>query len=284
LVARITLLNDVAGIIVLGIVCVLFRTTDAISNWKLPAPAWAFFTLGLGGVLGGFTHILIRGARSATEGMAMLLGSIALASGMAGYLGISPLVSCATAGAVFANLPYERMQELRETMRDLERPLYFIFLLIAGAEWAPWAWQGWALTLVFVIARVGGKLIGAHVSKRVGPAALPDAGTLGLALCPHSPISMATMLSFYVLYRPEASTAGALPWLFTTCIGAAIATEFVVQIEARRRGGLAFDVNSTSIRPGARGVLDSMSGDSMAPPPLVPQRPPDGGGGHGGAT
>ena len=106
LIARITTLNDVAGVVVIGLICAFFRPTDAMSAWKLPHIAWMFVTLGMGGVLGILTYILVRSAKSQAEEMALLLGAIALSAGMAGYLAISPLVTCAIAGALLTNLPH----------------------------------------------------------------------------------------------------------------------------------------------------------------------------------
>ena len=42
-------LDDVAGVILLGLICAFFRPTDAYSTWKLPHIAWLFVTLGMGG-------------------------------------------------------------------------------------------------------------------------------------------------------------------------------------------------------------------------------------------
>lgn len=273
LLARITALNDVAGVFVMGIICAFFRPTDDLATWRLPEIAWLLVTLGLGGVLGILTYILVRGASSRAEEMALLLGSVALSAGMAGYLGISPLVACAIAGALLTNLPNKRMAELREIIVEVERPLYLIFLLVAGALWDPSAWQGWALVPVFVLARVGGKLIGAHLSKRTGPADLPDAGTLGLALAPQSPISIATIVGYFLLYKGGAQTTS-LFWLMTTCIGGALLTELTVQAIARIRGGLTFDlkhaaqpslVSISPLAPDAHYEVPSI--------PLPPQRP-----------
>src|SRR5579859_2817251 len=48
LIAKITTLNDVAGVIVIGLICAFFRPTDALAAWKLPHIAWLFVTLGMG--------------------------------------------------------------------------------------------------------------------------------------------------------------------------------------------------------------------------------------------
>jgi Kef-type K+ transport system membrane component KefB len=275
IVARVTALNDIAGVVVLALICAFFRPTDAYASWKLPHIAWLFVTLGMGGVLGILAYVLVRSAKNHAEEMAYLLGAIGLSAGMSGYLGISPLVTCAIAGALLANLPHKDFTELKSTIVQVERPLYLIFLLIAGALWDPTQWEGWLLVPVFVFARVGGKVIGAHVSKHAGPKELPDAGTLGLALAPQSPIAIATIVSYLALYKPASESAGEgsarnLPWLMTACIGGAVLTELTVQLIARARGGLRFE---TDIRQ------PSMS--SIRPPPVIalPEPPSDHGGG-----
>lgn len=277
----VTRIDDVTGVVVLGLICAFFRPTDAVSAWHLPHIAWLFVILGMGGTLGILTYILVRGAQSGAEEIALLLGAIALSAGMSGYLGISPLVTCAIAGALLTNLPNKNFARLRATMMQVERPLYLIFLLVAGALWDPTAWQGWVLMPIFVFARVSGKLLGAHVAKRVGPAELPDATTLGLALSPQSPIAIATIVSYVTLYKHQAADSAAdstnLPWLMTACIGGAVMTELVVQLIARLRGGLKFEMGDlrssiVSVAPGP----DSFGPDSfgLAPAVAIPSATP----------
>lgn len=260
-VGRVTALNDVAGVIVIGLICAYFRPGDAVSTWHLPHIAWLFVTFGMGGTLGILTYVLIRSARSAAEEIALLLGAIGISAGMSGFLSISPLVTCAIAGALLTNLPHKQSRRLRETIVQVERPLYLIFLLVAGALWDPRDWQGWALVPIFVFARVMGKILGAVVAKRTGPEGLPDAVTLGLALSPQSPIAIATIVSYVTLYRSLTTHAPIMSWLMTACIGGAVLTELVVQAVVRARGGLAFvDLRHPSMvmAPG-QGSQDSLS-------------------------
>jgi Kef-type K+ transport system membrane component KefB len=258
LVQRITSMNDVAGVFVMALICAFYRPSDDYSTWHLPHVAWLFLTLGFGGLFGILTYLLVRGAQTEAQEMALLLGSTAISAGMSGYLGISPLVTCAIAGALLTNLPYRGMERLRKTMLDVERPLYLIFLLVAGALWDPSAWQGWLLVPFFVLARVSGKVLGAYVGKRLGPEGLPDAATLGLALAPQSPISIATCVAYLTLYNPL-NAAGTLSWLMTACVGGAVLTELVVQVVVRIRGGLVLDPKD--------GPQNSMP--SAIPPPLA---------------
>jgi hypothetical protein len=235
-----------------------WRPTDAIAAWKLPHIAWLFVQLGMGGVLGILTYLLVRAAKSAAEESAYLLGAIAISAGMSGYLALSPITTCAIAGALLINLPLEHVARLRTAIVTVERPLDLIFLLIAGAIWDPTAWQGWVLAPIFVFARVGGKLIGGYVAKRAGPEELPDPVTLGLALAPQSPIAIATIVSYVTLYKPDARGASNLPWMMTAVIVGGVLTELTVQAIVRFRGGLQLDRNAPP---------DDMH--SQAPPPVA---------------
>ncbi len=289
LMSYVTQLDDVAGVVVLGLICAAFRPTDAVAAWKLPHIAWIFVTLGMGGVFGILAYALLRSAKDANEEFAYLLGAIALSAGMSGYLAISPLVTCAIAGALLTNLPNKNFEQLKATMLQVERPLYLIFLLIAGALWDVTAWQGWLLAPVFVASRVGGKLIGGHIAKRTGPEGLPDATTLGLALSPQSPAAIATIVSYATIYKPHAVEARSLGWLMTACVAGAVLTELTVQTIVRLRGGLQLDFRSPSMVsiPPEGDLLTSMQ---VHVPPHIPMtisnpapRPPstpDAGGDH----
>ena len=164
-----------------------------------------------------------------------------------------------------ANLPYRNIARLKATIALVKRPLYLIFLLVAGALWDPTGWEGWALVPIFVFSRVAGKLIGAVVAKSAGPEGLPDAATLGLALSPQSPIAIATIVSYVTLYRPLTPGAQTLSWLMTACIGGAVLTELTVQAIARLRGGLRLsdtrDGSIVSIPPMARVPTDPGIGE-----------------------
>lgn len=268
LIAHVTRLDDAAGIFLLAVICSFFRPTDAVAAWKLPHIAWLFVTLGMGGLFGLLTYVLLRGSKTPTERFTSLLGAVGLSAGMSGYLAISPMVSCAIAGALLINLPFKHLQQLKKSIEELERPLYMIFLLIAGALWDPTAWEGWLLVPVFVLARVGGKLVGAHVAKSVGPDDLPDPTTLGLALSPQAPITIVTIVSYATLYLPHDSSTSRMPWLMTATIGGAVLTELTIQIIVRIRGDLRFDTQPSHA--------------SIHPPGLAPASvpPPGEGGGH----
>ena len=84
---------------------------------------------------------------------------------MASFLRLSPVVVCFIAGAVLQNFPGQWKEQVRSALARVERPVYLLFLLIAGALWRVDEWQGWALMLAFVAARL--RELGEKINVRV---------------------------------------------------------------------------------------------------------------------
>lgn len=236
LVSEITVVDEIACLAMLGVVAIFFRPESGTTMWVLPPSAWLLVSLGLGGVLGILSYILIRGARTETEELALLLGAIALSAGMAGYLALSVPVVCAIAGALLANLPLRDPDGLRRILLDVERPIYLIFLLIVGASWRPGEWQGWIIAPVFVLARVAGKYLGAMLARELGPAELPPARDMAVALTPQSPIAIVGIVAAATLYGD--SGAERIRWALNAIIIGGVLTEIAIRtierLDARR--------------------------------------------------
>jgi hypothetical protein len=226
LVREITIADDVATFALLGLIACLFRPTTEATRWILPGSAWLLVSLGLGGILGILTYALLRGTENASEELALLLGAVALSSGMAGYLALSPVVICAVAGALLANLPLRDAEGFTKVLQDVERPLYLIFLLFAGASWRPAEWQGWLVAPVFVAARVAGKYLSAAAIAGSGADEhLPPAGQLSRALMPQSPTSIVAIVSAATLYHD----ATRIRWGMNAVIIGGVLTELVAR-------------------------------------------------------
>lgn len=226
-IGEVTIVDEVVCLAMLGVVAVIFRPQAGPVLWVLPASAWLLVSLGLGGVLGIATYVVVRGAHSASEELALLLGAVALSAGMAGYLSLSVPVVCAIAGALLANLPLRDADGLKRILDDVERPVYLVFLLIVGASWRPGEWQGWIVAPCFVFARVIGKHIGAVLARRVGPPDLPAARDMSIALMPQSPISVVAIVAAGTLY--QTSGQDRIRWALNAVIIGGVLTEVVVR-------------------------------------------------------
>ena len=256
---RIAQLDDIFALVVLLFIGAWFRPVTSV-GWQLPAIAWLFLTVGLGGVLGMLSYALIRGAKSSAEELALTLGAVAFSAGVTGRLALPPLVVCAVAGALLANLPRKRRgTQLANTLRTVERPVVLLFMLIAGAT-APFdQWQGWALMPVYVLARTAGKVIGARAARRFGPAELKGAPGIELALLPQSPMAVATMLSAWSLYSGAIKNERVLGWLFTAVIVGSYFNDVIVQVVATRVNDLTdkqVEDAAKSIHPDASPFAD----------------------------
>jgi len=226
----ITQQDEVASLAVLGIVAVFFRPADATVYWKLPPSAWLLVALGVGALLGIVAFVLLRGARKPSERIALLLGTVAFASGMAGALALSVPVTCAMAGALLANLPIPDDQGVRKILIEFEGPLYLVFLVVVGASWDPRPWQGWAIGLGFAVARAYGKALGGRLAARTVPG-LPKEEVVFSALLPQSPIAIVVMVAAAMLHGGGDATIG---WLIHAIILSAVLTELLAFFVRRR--------------------------------------------------
>lgn len=226
-VMRIGLLDDIAGVLGLLFLGAYFRPTDDVGTWTLPDTAWLFVTVGLGVVVGLVGYVILRRRTNGTEKIALLLGIVAFCAGMAGYLRLSPIVVCFLAGAILGNGPGDYHAAVRSVLRQLERPIYLLLLVIAGALWNVRDWHGWLLLPAFVFARLGGRLIGARLAQRTAEGAVMETDEHGVVAAPMGALSIAIVVSFQLLFSGRA-----VPWIVTAVIGSAIVTEVLVQVTA----------------------------------------------------
>jgi hypothetical protein len=231
LVLETTRIDNLAALGLLAVVSILFRPDRTVTLWHLPRSGWFLMTLGLGALLGIVIFLLVRNVRDRTEELALLLGGVALAAGMAGYLALAVAVVCAIAGAVLVNLPLRRSERIVRTLRDVERPIYFLFLFIVGAGWRPDEWEGWLLGLVFAVSRAYGKIVAVRTARWIDPT-LPPWQPLAISLLPESTIAIVVLFSAAAI--DPAGNPDAVRWAVNAVIVGSVLTEVVVQTYQRR--------------------------------------------------
>jgi hypothetical protein len=221
--------EQIIGVAGLMLVAAYFRPQGALVSWQLPGTAWLFITLGAGAAMGVVVHAVFGKIRSGPEFSLLLLASVAFTAGMASFLRLSPVVLCFIVGVVMVNLPGGPKAQIREALIHLERPIYLLFLVIAGSLWHGWEWQGWILMVLFVVARLLGKWISVRVCERKAVSFLSASERATLAFGPIGALSIAIVVNAQDLY-----SGPALPWMITAVVGGAIVTELIVQISALR--------------------------------------------------
>jgi len=246
-------LDEVVGVIGLLFITAYVRD-DASGTWNLPGTAWVFVSLGLGVAIGVLFFAMVRVPVSNAEFLAVVLGGIAFASGLAGQLQLSPIAVCFVAGVVVTNFPNDQRDNLFRILRHLERPVQLVFLLIAGAVWRPDDGRGWLLVPLFVAGRVAGKWVGVRVSRAVVGARLPP----GFAdrrqlIAPLSGLSIALVISV-----PSLSSDAGLPWVVTAVIGGAIATELLIRDRDGAPGEPALRVTGGRVHQDPAAPIDEL--------------------------
>lgn len=236
LVLEVTRADQLAALALLGFIAIMFRPDRTATLWHLPRSGWFLMTLGLGALLGIVIYLLVRNVKDRTEELALLMGAVALASGMAGYLALAVAVVCALAGAVMINFPMRQGERIVGTLRDVERPIYFLFLFIVGAAWRPDEWQGWLLAIVFAVSRAYGKIVAVRTAK-LFDRELPDWKPFAVSLLPESTVAIVVLFSATAIDGVSASPP--VRWAVNAVIVGSILTEIAVQAFQRRERRLA---------------------------------------------
>jgi Kef-type K+ transport system membrane component KefB len=249
-------LDEIVGVIGLLFITAYFRDDTANIAWHLPSTAWVFVAAGLGVSIGVLIFVMVRVPSSNAEFLAVVIGAIAFASGLAGYLHLSPLVICFLAGVLVVNFPNDQRDAVFRILQHLERPVHQLFLIIAGAIWTVGDWRGWLLVPAFVIARSIGKFVGVFAARKTIGMEMPRGFVDGRRLVsPLSSLSIALVISIESLYRDQG-----IAWITTAVIGSAFFIEIVVQFT----GGNQEQAMTTSLT-GA--PIDEL--DHAAPMPTI---------------
>jgi Kef-type K+ transport system membrane component KefB len=201
-----------------------------VGTVRAPTPTeWVAITVGIGLVGGWLFHLFLGEERSPDRLFIAIAGAIILTTGAANYVGMSPLLPGLLLGVILVNTSRQR-DAIRETITRVERPLYFIMLVCAGALWAPSAADGFLLVLVYLCVRALARLGGARLVSRAN-GLLPAFGPRwGVALLGQGGLAVALGLDYLTTLN------AVLPNLvFTTAFISVILTDLFA-------AKLAFDV------------------------------------------
>lgn len=187
-------LDDVLGIMAFGIAMSLARLsvgTD-ISLWRmLTQPIIEIVgSLGLGVVLGLILAFVANKAGDRDELQGTSLAAIAIATGLSSVLGFSPLLTNIVMGTVVVNV-MRHSPRVFGSVNDFVAPVYILFFTLAGASLDLRILMSVGIMgLGYILARAGGKILGAYLGARQVEAEDSVRKYLGLALLPQGGISI----------------------------------------------------------------------------------------------
>ncbi len=161
----------------------------------LLAPLWEIGgALLVGFVLGILFVFPLRWFKKDSNRMALLVGFVFFATGIADLLAVSALLTCMAMGAAFCNLSGE-VKGIMRLADAITPPIFLLFFVLSGADLQITVLPTIGLVgVVYVVVRVLGKMAGstlgavlckadANIRKWLGPALVPQAGVaIGLSL------------------------------------------------------------------------------------------------------
>lgn len=214
-------LDDIYGIIAFGIAMSLAKLSVGNQSLSiLQMFSGPFIEIGgsvlLGLILGFLLSFISKSVKSRDEMQVISLSAIGIATGLAGYAGFSPLLTCIFMGATLVNLLH-KPKRIFDSIDDFASPVYVLFFTLAGASLnlSVFAKVG-LIGIAYIFARAGGKMLGAWIGaksvhsdevirKYLGLALLPQGGvSIGLVVLvrqqlPEYAVAISTIIMFSVL-------------------------------------------------------------------------------------
>ena len=182
---------------------------------------------------------------------------LVLVSGASTYLRLSPLMSAMFFGAMLVNTSRQRA-EISAALARVERPLYFVLLIFAGATWRPSAQAAWALpVLVFIGARALSKVGAARLAARANDL-LPVLGRdWGRALLGQGGLVLAMAINY--LYQDTLALPNVV---FTTAVISVLLTD----LASGRLASSVLDAFAARMAEG-RSELAALGARALGTPP-----------------
>ena len=160
-----TAVNAFVGVFTFGCLLAAFHANPTGEIRPLTPTEWVVLTAGIGFIGGALFHLFLGREENVDRLFVALSGALILVSGAAAYLQLSPLLAALLFGFVLVNTSRNRA-EITAALTRVERPIYFVLLIFAGATWQP-SLRAWVLpVMLFIFARIAAKIGGARLSAR----------------------------------------------------------------------------------------------------------------------
>lgn len=188
-------LDDVFGIMAFGIALSVARLQVGAgehSFWQMILQPFIEIvgSIGLGAALGVILTLIAKRAGDTDEILIVALAMIFAATGLSKMWGLSPLLTNIMMGTMLVNLKHNS-NRVFFSLNHFTPPVYLLFFTLAGASLdLKVLFSVGLLGLAYIIARAGGKMLGAWLGAKQVDADPAVQKYLGLALLPQGGISI----------------------------------------------------------------------------------------------
>jgi hypothetical protein len=201
-------IDALVGVAAFGLLLAIFHQGQVSLTVRPPtATEWAVINLAVGIASGVLFHLFLGpgGHSDEAQGRSRLFvalaGAIVVASGASYYLNLSPIYTNLVLGFILANSGSAH-RDVARLLLNTERPVYLALLIFAGAAWSPSSPELLFVAPLFVIIRLGARLLGGWVGGGLSAPAGLRAPWLGRALLAQGGIAVALAVN-YTQVRPD---------------------------------------------------------------------------------
>ena len=214
-------MNGAVGVGAFGLLLCLYHAGPPPGIRPPTATEWAVILVGIGVAGGILYHLFLGGERNPDRLFISLAAVITLASGIAAYVRLSPLVPTMLIGAILVNTERGR-HEILAVLTRVQRPLYLVLLVFAGAAWRPSAAIWIVPVAAFLVMRPVAKLGAARLATRLSGMSGALGPDWGRGLIGQGSLAVAMGLN-YGLYDTSVAANAA----FTAAIVSVLFTDFL---------------------------------------------------------
>lgn len=217
-----TAVDAFVAVTAFGVLLALSHSGPPTTEVRPPtATEWVVLSVAIGVGGGTLFHLFLGPEQQIDRLFIALAGALILTSGAAAYLDLSPLLPSMLVGMVLVNTSRSR-DAIRQALSKVERPLYFVLLIFAGAAWRPGPW-GWVLTvMVFLVLRVMTKVGAARLVARTTGTIGALGPEWGRGLLGHGGLAIAIGLSYWLI-----DGTGQANVVFTATIVSVLVTDLI---------------------------------------------------------
>jgi hypothetical protein len=256
--------GNFVAVVIAGATLATRRASLESARLGVTEPQWLAAILLLG-IICGLLFRIFLGRSTASDDDRLFLAScgvIILTSGLAAALGISPLFTCAAAGAT-VSLTSRHSGALEQVMERLERPALAMLSIFAGAMWRPIYGIVWVLPLAYVVVR----LIAVRIAARAGLFTRPSLApvvSVGSALLAQGSVAAAIAINHAQIYPDEG------PLVLATILTPMVLIDAIAPGRLRRFFSNAGESGRSRLRPADNVAADAAPAASAE---VVPEAP-----------
>jgi Kef-type K+ transport system membrane component KefB len=196
-------LDDAIAIVLFGLILTFdLKHLSTFGETALQSLSASFLeilvALAIGVVLGLAAHLLIKITKEITDSLIIILGIVLLGVGLASISHISALLINMFLGLTLINMS-SKNSDIVVNLERLTPPIYCFFFVLAGAHLnlGIFTSVGWAMIIwgvIFVTARIIGKIAGAYAGGKLSGASESIRKYLGLTLIPQAGVAIGLTL------------------------------------------------------------------------------------------